>query len=145
MSRPLSAFAGSTLYLDTMALYAFLRDPEPAVRGLFTRIADGQLLARTSVLTFDELTYRMLLALIRDNYGGSPLEHLRDREPELIAEFYPVLAPFLSQLRLFPNLLLIDVTSSDLDSMDEAMHLYHLRPRDARIWQPWKSVAASIC
>jgi predicted nucleic acid-binding protein len=131
MSSPLSAFTGSTLYLDTMAFYIFLRDPGPVVCNLFTRIADGQLQARTSVLTFDELTYKMLLALIRDNYGGSPLDHLRDREPELIAEFYPVLAPLLSHLRLFPNLLLIDVTSSDLESMDEAMRLYHLRPRDA--------------
>ena len=81
MSRPLSAFTGSTLYLDTMTFYAFLRDPEPAARSLFTRIANGQLQARTSVLTFDELTHKMLLALIRDNYGGSPLDHLRDREP----------------------------------------------------------------
>jgi predicted nucleic acid-binding protein len=97
-SRPLSAFTGSTLYLDTMIFYVFLRDPEPAVRNLFTRIADGRLQACTSVLTFDELTYKMLLALIRDTYGGSPLEHLRDREPELIAEFYPALAPLLSHL-----------------------------------------------
>jgi len=73
----------------------------------------------------------MLLALIRDTYGGSPLEHLRDREPELIAEFYPALAPVLSHLRAFPNLSLVDVTSSDLVAMDEAMHLYHVRPRDA--------------
>ena len=131
MSKPLSAFTGSTLYLDTMIFYAFLRDPQPAVHGLFTRIADGQLQACTSVLTFDELIYRMLLALIRDAYGGSPLEHLRDREPELIAEFHPTLAPLLSHLRAFPNLSLIDVTESDLAAMDEAMRLYHLRPRDA--------------
>jgi predicted nucleic acid-binding protein len=130
-SRPLSAFTGSRLYLDTMIFYVFLRDPELAVRNLFTRIADGRLQACTSVLTFDELTYKMLLALIRDTYGGSPLEHLRDREPELIAEFYPALAPLLSHLRAFPNLSLVDVTSSDLEAMDEVMRLYHLRPRDA--------------
>jgi predicted nucleic acid-binding protein len=106
-------------------------DVEPAVRNLFTRIADGRLQACTSVLTFDELTYKMLLALIRDTCGGSPLEHLRDREPELIAEFYPALAPLLSHLRAFPNLSLVDMTSSDLEAMDEVMSLYHLRPRDA--------------
>ena len=53
-SEPLSAFTGSMLYLDTMIFYVFLRDPQPAVRNLFTRIADGQLQACTSVLTFDE-------------------------------------------------------------------------------------------
>lgn len=40
----------------------------------------GSLAAYTSVLTFDELGYRLLLALIKDNYPGSPLERLRDQE-----------------------------------------------------------------
>ena len=73
----------------------------------------------------------MLLALIRDHYDGSPLDQLRDNEAQMIAEFYPGIAPHLSRLRTFRNLLLVDITSSDLDLMDEAMRLYHVRPRDA--------------
>jgi len=68
-SRPLSAFTGSRLYLDTMIFYVFLRDPKQAVQNLFTRIADGRLQACTSVLTFDELTYKML--------SGEPRRRLR--------------------------------------------------------------------
>jgi predicted nucleic acid-binding protein len=131
MSKPLSAFAGEALYLDTTVLYALLRGIEPGVQVLFTRIEHAELRAYTSVLTFDELAYRMLLALIRDRYGSSPLDHLRDQEPQMIAEFYPRLAPYLQQLRTFPNLILVEVAPADLDVMDEAMLTYHLRPRDA--------------
>ena len=95
-SRPWTDFAGRALYLDTMIFYAFLRTE--VAKPLFTRIEMGSLEAYTSVLTFDELTYKLLLALIRDNYPGSPLEHLRDQEEAMIAEFYPRLAPLLGQL-----------------------------------------------
>lgn len=131
MSKLLTSFAGSTLYLDTMIPYALLRGLDPAARDLFARIEAAELQAYTSVLTFDELAYRMLLALIRDHYGGSPLEQLRDNEPQMIAQFYPQIAPHLSHLRAFPNLFLVDITSSDLAVMDEAMSQYHIRPRDA--------------
>jgi len=131
MSKPLSAFSGDTLYLDITVLYALLRGIEPGVRSLFARIEGGELRAYTSVLTFDELAYRMLLALIRDRYGSSPLDRLRDQERQMIEEFYPQLAPHLHQLRTFPNMVLVDVAPSDLDVMDEAMLTYHLRPRDA--------------
>jgi predicted nucleic acid-binding protein len=131
MSEPVASFAGSVLYLDTMIPYALLRGIDPAAGSLFARIQVGELQAYTSVLTFDELAYRMLLALIRDRYGGSPLERLRDQEAQLIAEFYPQVARALARLRSFPNLGLVDVTPSDLAVMDEGMRLYQLRPRDA--------------
>jgi predicted nucleic acid-binding protein len=131
MSELITSFAGSTLYLDTMIPYALLRGLDPAARDLFARIEAAELQAYTSVLTFDELAYRMLLALIRDHYGGSPLEQLRDNEAQMIARFYPQIAPHLAHLRAFPNLFLVDVTSSDLPVMDEAMSQYHIRPRDA--------------
>jgi predicted nucleic acid-binding protein len=131
MSKPLARFTGTTLYLDTMIPYALLRGIDPAAHDLFARIEAAELQAYTSVLTFDELAYRMLLALIRDHYGGSPLEQLRDNQVQMIAQFYPQVAPHLAQLRTFPGFLLVDVTSSDLAVMDEAMRLYHLRPRDA--------------
>ena len=131
MSESLASFTGAVLYLDTMIPYALLRGLDPAARDLFARIETGELQAYTSVLTFDELAYRMLLALIRDQYDGSPLEQLRDNEEQMIAQFYPQIAPHLARLRTFPNLCLVEVTSTDLVVMDEAMSLYHLRPRDA--------------
>jgi predicted nucleic acid-binding protein len=131
MSEMVASFTGPALYLDTMIPYALLRGLDPAARDLFVRIEAAELQAYTSVLTFDELAYRMLLALIRDHCSGSPLEQLRDDGAQMIAQFYPQIAPHLAHLRTFPNLLLVDVTSSDLAVMDEVMRLYHLRPRDA--------------
>jgi len=131
MSEQLASFTGATLYLDTMIPYALLRGLEPGARDLFARIEIGELQAYTSVLTFDELAYRMLLARVRDEYGGSPLEHFRDNEDQMIAQFYPQIAPHLARLRTFPNLFLVELTSADLVVMDEAMSLYHVRPRDA--------------
>jgi predicted nucleic acid-binding protein len=114
-----------------MVLYSLLRRLDWSAQELFSRVQAGKVRAFTSVLTFDELAYRTLLASIRDHYGGSPLDRLRDNETQMIAEFYPLLAPHLNRLRNFPNLVLVDVTSSDLDVMDQVMQRYHLRPRDA--------------
>jgi len=130
-SQPWATFTGHVLYLDTMAFYVFLRSAEPAAKQLFTRIETGNIHAYTSVLTFDELTYKLLLALIRDQYPGSPLEYLRDREEAMIAEFYPCLAPLLEQLLAYQHLTLVDVTAADVIRMGENISHYHLRPRDA--------------
>jgi len=131
MSVSLAEFEGTTLYLDRMVPYALFRNIEPAATELFERIKAGELCAYTSVLTFDELTYRLLLALVRKRYGGSPLSHLRDRKAEMVAEFYPQLAPALTRLRAFPNLTLVDVTAADLARMSDNISTYHLLPRDA--------------
>lgn len=72
MTAPLSTFAGDVIYLDTMLPYALLRGIDPAVKSFFNRIERGAFLAYTSALTFDELAYRLLLALTRDHYA--PLE-----------------------------------------------------------------------
>lgn len=131
MSKPVAEFTGSALYLDTMAPYALLRGIEPAAETLFARIQTGTLIAYTSVLTFDELAYRMVLALIRDRYGDSPLDYLRKQETKMLAEFYPEIAPHMTRLRAFPHLILVEVTAPDLGLMDDAILQYHLRPRDA--------------
>jgi len=93
MSMSLSEFSGTTLYLDTMIPYALLRNIEPAATELFGRIKTGELRAYTSVLTFGELAYRLLLALIRERYSGSPLDHLRDQKAQMVAECCPELTP----------------------------------------------------
>ena len=130
MSQILTQFSGRAVYLDTMIPYALLRGIEPAAKVLFERIQIGEIMAYTSVLTFDELAYRLLLALIRDYYAGSPLERLRDEEEQMIAEFYPQLAPYLMQLRNFPHLMIVEVTTSDLEVMSDMILQYHVRPRD---------------
>ncbi len=114
-----------------MIFYDHLRATEPATIGFFDRIQQGDLWAFTSALTFDELAYRALLANIRDAYPGSPLDHLRRDEAKLIAEFYPSIAPVLQRWHTFPNLVIVDVTASDILAMHRNMVAYRLRPRDA--------------
>lgn len=131
MSQSISKFNGTVLYVDTMIFHIFLRDSESTAKPLLRRVQEGEIQAFTSVLTFDELAFRMLLALIRDTYSGSPLDRLRNDEVKMIAEFYPQLAPKIERLRQFPNLNLVDVTTGDLAAMTQNMLRYHLRPRDA--------------
>jgi predicted nucleic acid-binding protein len=97
----------------------------------FERLERGEVSAYTSVLTFDELGYRLILALIKDHYGGSPLEVLRDQEEKMLAEFAPTVSSLLKRLRAYTNLTVLDVLVSDLDVMNEVMARHRLRPRDA--------------
>ncbi len=131
MSQSIIDFNGDELYLDTMIPYALLRGVEPAAQDLFRRFEEGAVMAYTSVLTFDELSYRLLLAVFRDRYSGSPLDRLRNDEVAMIQQFYPSISVQLMQLRTFPNLSLVSLTADDVERMDEAMHRYHIRPRDA--------------
>lgn len=130
MATPLSAFTGNTIYIDTMMPYMLLRGI-PEVRPFFERLERGEVSAYTSVLTFDELGYRLILTLIKDHYDGSPLELLRDQEEKMLKEFAPLVASLLKRLRAYAHLTVLDVLVSDLDMMNEVMSSYHLRPRDA--------------
>jgi predicted nucleic acid-binding protein len=130
MSKPLSCFTGHSLYLDTMIPYALLRGIDPEAGLLFDRIQQGEIKAYTSVLTFDELAYRLLLALIRDYYEGSPLELLRHEEENMIRQFYPIIAPQLFNLRYFPNLKVAEIAASDIDVMNDTILQYGIKPRD---------------
>jgi predicted nucleic acid-binding protein len=73
----------------------------------------------------------LLLARVRDTYGGSPLDHLRKNEQKLIAEFSPEIELVLTQLQSFSNLTLLEFTRTDLIAMHKNMRRHHLRPRDA--------------
>ena len=130
MATALSSFTGNAIYIDTMIPYMLLRGIAEA-QPFFERLERGDVLAYTSVLTFDELGYRLILALIKDHYEGSPLELLRDQEEKLLAEFAPTVSSLLKRLRGYTNLAVLDVLVSDLDVMNEVMPQYHLRPRDA--------------
>ncbi|MDE3088910.1 MAG: hypothetical protein KGJ80_05955 [Chloroflexota bacterium] len=96
----------------------------------FESLERGEVLAYTSVLTFDELGHRLILALIKDHYVGSPPELLRDEE-ELLAEFAPAVSSLLKRLCGYTNLTVHDVLVSDLGVMNEVMPQYRLRRRDA--------------
>jgi len=131
MSQHIANFSGDAVYLDTMIPYALLRGIDHVAKSLFHRIRKGELKAYTSVLTFDELAYRLLLALIKDRYGGSPLEKLRHEEEEMIRRFYPMIAPQLLRLHRFPHLSVLDIAASDIQGMNENILKYHVKPRDA--------------
>ncbi|RMF94344.1 MAG: PIN domain-containing protein [Nitrospinota bacterium] len=134
MSVSLNMFQQGEIYVDTMVFYILLRAEQrvrPTIRDFFARIETGRIMAFTSGLTFDELAYRLLLALIKDRYGGSPLEHLRDREVALLQELSPVVIPKLQLLQRFPHLHLVEITSQDIRVMLQNMLEYPLRPRDA--------------
>jgi len=134
MSHSIAEFLEGQIYLDTMIFYAFLR-AEPEARSVigafFERIETGTITAYTSVLTFDELAYRLILALIKDKYGGSPLERLRDGEQAMLTEFVPVIVPKLQLLKAFPHLHVTGIGPADLEAMLANMLEYSLRPRDA--------------
>jgi predicted nucleic acid-binding protein len=131
MSESVSHFAGNALYIDTMVFYLLLRTQNTVVESLFQRIEHGEIQAHTSVLAFDELAYRMLLALIKDRYGGSPLENLHQNQAKLTGEFYPQLEPQFAQLSRFPHLSIHEIAAGDLAAMQSNMRQYNLLPRDA--------------
>ena len=90
MSQPVANFKEGALYLDAMIPYALLRQIDAEiVKALFHRIQSGEIEAFTSALTFDELAYRLLLAAIRDNHPGNPLQNLRQNESHLISGYAP--------------------------------------------------------
>lgn len=131
MSQLVSDFHGDSVYLDTMVFYTVLRANNRAAHTLLKQIEAGTYQAYTSSLTFDELAYRMLLALIRDKYGKSPQDRLRQDQAGVIAEFYPQIDRLLNQLLLLSNLTVIDVTSADIIAMHRNSLAYRLLPRDA--------------
>lgn len=131
MSRHINELTQGNVYLDTMILYNTLRMVNTDVAGLFQRIEDGMLQAFTASLTFDEVAYRLLLGLIRDKYGKSPLDRLRQEQDAMIDEFYSLIEPQLVALQHFPNFTIVPVTAVDLSTMHRNVRQFHLLPRDA--------------
>jgi predicted nucleic acid-binding protein len=127
----LSDFHGTTLYLDTMVFYALVRGIEPAARDLFRKIKTDQLQAYTSVITFDELAYRMIFTLAHEKYDKALQGQWKQRKNEIFTEFYPKILSSMTILRNFPNLTLLDVSAIDLMLMSENMARCILTPRDA--------------
>lgn len=119
------------VYLDTTAYYQLMRGFSADAVALFDAVEKERVTAYSSVLAFDEVAYRMVLALIRDKYGKSPLDRLRQSKRQMMTEFYPQVE---SRLRLFhglSNLTVLPVTSDDLVSMHRNIRQHNLLPRDA--------------
>jgi predicted nucleic acid-binding protein len=131
MSQPLGDFEGSRIYVDTMVPYALLRSAHKGALVFFNAVREGRVGAFMSAVAFDELAYRLLLALIRDRYPGSPLDNLRKRQAQAVTEFAPTVATLLARLRDIPHLTIVDVLSEDVEAMIEAMVTCSLLPRDA--------------
>ena len=62
-------------------------------------------------------------------YLDTMLPYMLLRE-EILAEFAPAVVVLLRRLRELPHLTLLDVSVSDLETMNEAMGRHRLRPRD---------------
>lgn len=131
MIRKIEQFSGSIVYVDTMSFYLLLREKGSPAEPFFRKIQAGHIQAYTSVLTFDELAYRLLLARVRDTYSVSPLDNLRQNEQKLIAEFCPEIEVTLTKLQSLSHLSFLDFAIADLTTMHRNMRKYHLRPRDA--------------
>ena len=131
MSRPISTIDSNRIYLDTNAFYLLLREVAPEATELFREIERGNLYAYASVLTFDELAYRLLLALIRDVYGKSPLDRLRQNESEMIAEFSSPVDALLARVTDYSHLTIVSVEPKDILAMRQNIKQFRLMPRDA--------------
>lgn len=131
MSNQITQLTSGNVYLDTMILYHQLRASNASVMELFQRIEDGALQAYTAVLTFDEVAYRLLLGLIRNRYGNSPLDRLRENQAAMIDEFYALIETQLNLLQRFPNLNVVAISAVDLAAMHRNVRQFRLLPRDA--------------
>lgn len=131
MSLPISSLDVEQVYLDTNSIYLLLRAITPEVAELFRDIERGVRRAYTSVLTFDELAYRLLLALIRDTYGTYPLDRLRRDEGGMIYEFSASVDALLERVTAYRNLTIIPLVPIDLSAMRRNIQQFNLLPRDA--------------
>lgn len=131
MSRPISAVESSQIYLDTNIFYLLARAVTPEANKLFGEIERGNLYAYTSVLTFDELAYRLLLALIKDAYGKSPLDRLRQNESGMVAEFSSKVDDLLAKMIDYVHLTIVSVEMQDILAMRQNIKHFRLMPRDA--------------
>lgn len=129
-----SEFKTGRFYIDTNFFHHFLRpDPKykPLTDRLFQRIEDGEVRAFTTVLVFDELAYRLLLALVKDKYDGNPLGLLRAKHQHMLTEFYPTVAKTIGKVKSIPHLEILDITGTDINGMLKNMSKFLLMPRDA--------------
>lgn len=122
------------VYVDTNVLYMYLRaDPAhlPTIERFLQRVVRGDIIAYVSLLTMDELYYRLLLALVKEHTGRNPLDVLRDDVSGTVARHSDAITTALRKLAGLPHLTLVGVEPIDFEEMLENITRFALLPRDA--------------
>jgi len=122
------------VYVDVNVFYMYLRsDPVylPMIRGFLERTVQGDIEAYTSILTMDELFYRLLLARIKDVYPRDPLQVLLEDTSGAIARCGSEIGAALRRLVRLPHLHLAAVAEEDFPQMLGNITAFGLLPRDA--------------
>jgi len=130
----LDAVTSDQIYVDVNVFYMYLRpDPEhlSSLRIFLERVASGDIIAYTSILTMDELFYRLLLARIKDTYGRNPLDVLREDAERVIKRSSPEIEAALRKFVRLPHLELMPVIKGDFPRMLDNIDAFALLPRDA--------------
>ena len=91
----------------------------------------GEIVAYVSLLVVDELYYRLLLALVKEDTGRNPLDVLRKDLPGTIVKYGREITIALRKLMALPNIILVGVEPSDFEAMLENITRFALLPRDA--------------
>lgn len=122
------------IYVDTNVLYAYLRaDPRHVglIRTFLERVVTGSIEAFVGIPVIDELYYRLLLALIRDQSQTNPLLLLREHTAELVRVHSPSIEEALKDLVSLPHIHLVGVEADDVHRLFHNAREYGLLPRDA--------------
>lgn len=130
----LAEVSQGVVYVDTNVLYMYLRaDPlhVAAIELFLKRVVRGEIVAYVSLLVVDELYYRLLLALVKEDTGRNPLDVLRKDLPGTIVKYGREITIALRKLMALPNIILVGVEPSDFEAMLENITRFALLPRDA--------------
>ena len=122
------------VYVDVNVFYMYLR-PDPVylatIRRFLGRMVQEDIEAYTSILTMDELFYRLLLARVKDVYRRNPLDVLREDIKGAIAKCGAEIEVALRRLIRLPHLQLAAVLEDDFPQMLTNITAFGLLPRDA--------------
>ncbi len=121
------------IYVDTNVLYMYLRaDPAhlPAIECFLQRVVRGDIVAYVSVLTLDELYYRLLLALIKERTGRNPLDVLQEDLLGTVTRYNDSINGALRKLMGLPHFTLVGTEPGDFEKVLENIAQFALLPRD---------------
>jgi len=126
--------SGGRVYVDTNVLYMYLRADVvhlPIIQTFFRRVIRGDIEAIVGVPVLDELSYRLLLARLRDEQGRNPLDALREDLVGAIENHGPLIRNAIEQFLSLPNISVASAERVDGKRMLDNMIEYKLLPRDA--------------
>lgn len=122
------------VYGDANLLYMITRPQDQAeniLRPFLKRLIQGQIELYVSPLAVDEALYRLLLARVREVYGGSPLDWLRADSQTLLERLGSEIVAALRQVLKLPHVYLVGIEPDDSLHMLRNTEQYALMPRDA--------------